>query len=586
MDRTGNTRGFTSRPNNRASARTAAATVLIMLLLLASSTHAALQAEASSSDAVTLTWTAPGDDGNVGTASEYDIRYSTSPITESSFGSATQAAGEPSPQAAGGVESFTVTGLQPGTTYYFALKTADEIPNWSLISNVASAKTDPEQVPPAVVADLHKTDSTSTTVTIAWTAPGDDGNTGTASEYDIRYATSPITDANWSSATQVSGEPSPKAAGGSESFTVAGLAASTTYYFALKTADDVPNWSLLSNSASGGTGTETVAPSAIANLGASNETETTIRLSWTAPGDDGGTGQASEYDIRYSTAPITVANWDEATQVTGEPAPKTSGSFETFTVTGLTNTTTYYFAIKTADEVPNWSSLSNVVSRQTAADQTPPAPVDDLQASTGTDNGMIDLSWTSPGDDGMTGTAKLYLIGYSQQLITEQNWTSASVCTDPPAPSGPGSAETACVSSLEPGRKYYIALRTVDEAGNLSELSNIDSAEAGVNIIADVNDGEDDLPSTYSLGQNYPNPFNPTTTIEYTLPRAAHVRLDIYNVLGQLTATLVDEYRAAGTYQAVWDGFSTASNQASTGVYVYHLQAGEFNESKTMVLLK
>ena len=585
MDRTGNTRGSKSRPNNQTSARTIAAAAFTVLILLASSTHAALQAEATSSDAVTLTWTAPGDDGDVGTASEYDVRYSTSPITESSFGSATQAAGEPSPQAAGSSESFTVTGLQPGTTYYFALKTADEIPNWSLISNVVSAKTDPEQVPPAAVANLHKTDSTSTTVTIAWTAPGDDGNTGTASEYDIRYAASPITDANWNSATQVSGEPSPKAAGGTESFTVTGLSPNTTYYIALKTADEVPNWSLLSNSASGGTAVEAVAPSAIANLGAGNETETSIRLSWTAPGDDGGTGQASQYDIRYSTSPITASNWDEATQVTGEPAPKTAGSFETFTVTGLTNTT-YYFAIKTADEVPNWSPISNVVSRQTAVDQTPPAAVDDLQASSGTENGTIDLSWTSPGDDGMTGTAKLYLIGYSQQLITEQNWTSASVCTDPPAPSGPGSAEICCVTGLQPGRKYYIALRAVDEVGNLSELSNIDSAEAGVSIVTDIDDGEDELPTTYTLGQNYPNPFNPATTIEYTLPEAGHVRLDIYNVLGQLTATLVDDYKSAGTYRAVWDGLSETRDQVSTGVYVYHLQAGDYHESKTMVLLK
>jgi uncharacterized delta-60 repeat protein len=92
-------------------------------------------------DSITLTWTAVGDDENIGTATTYDIRYSTSPITEANWDSATQVAGEPQPKPAGGTETFTVTGLSPGTTYYFALKTADEVPNWSGLSNVLSATT-------------------------------------------------------------------------------------------------------------------------------------------------------------------------------------------------------------------------------------------------------------------------------------------------------------------------------------------------------------------------------------------------------------------------------------------------------------
>jgi hypothetical protein len=102
-----------------------------------------------------------------------------------------------------------------------------------------------------------------------------------------------------------------------------------------------------------------------------------ITLTWTAPGDDSVTGTAAQYDIRYSTAPITVANYATATQVTGEPAPKIAGSAETFTVTGLTPSTLYYFAIKTADEVPNWSGLSNVASISTL-DNIPPAAIKNL----------------------------------------------------------------------------------------------------------------------------------------------------------------------------------------------------------------
>lgn len=96
---------------------------------------------ASSATAVTLSWTAPGDDGNAGQAARYDIRYSTAPITASSFASATVASNPPAPQPAGTHESWTVTGLQPSTTYFFALKTVDTAGNTSDISNVPTAVT-------------------------------------------------------------------------------------------------------------------------------------------------------------------------------------------------------------------------------------------------------------------------------------------------------------------------------------------------------------------------------------------------------------------------------------------------------------
>jgi phosphodiesterase/alkaline phosphatase D-like protein len=92
-------------------------------------------------DQVQLTWTAPGDDGATGTAASYDVRYSTSVINAVNFDAATQAAGEPSPHAAGTPESFLVTGLAPDTQYFFAVKTRDESNNVSNISNVPSVTT-------------------------------------------------------------------------------------------------------------------------------------------------------------------------------------------------------------------------------------------------------------------------------------------------------------------------------------------------------------------------------------------------------------------------------------------------------------
>lgn len=88
---------------------------------------------------VELSWTAPGDDATAGTASTYIVRYNTKVITETNWSSSSDVTGEPSPSAAGTVESMTVTGLAPGGTYYFAIKTEDEVPNVSAISNSPSA---------------------------------------------------------------------------------------------------------------------------------------------------------------------------------------------------------------------------------------------------------------------------------------------------------------------------------------------------------------------------------------------------------------------------------------------------------------
>ena len=90
---------------------------------------------------VTLQWTAPGDDGVVGRASAYDLRYSLAPITAINFAAATRAVGVPFPAIAGSAESFTVTGLVIGQSYYFAIETADEVPNWSALSNVSQSGT-------------------------------------------------------------------------------------------------------------------------------------------------------------------------------------------------------------------------------------------------------------------------------------------------------------------------------------------------------------------------------------------------------------------------------------------------------------
>jgi uncharacterized repeat protein (TIGR01451 family) len=112
-------------------------------------------------------------------------------------------------------------------------------------------------------------------------------------------------------------------------------------------------------------GSDAVAPAAITDLAATNRSDTSVTLSWSAPGDNDSLGAAASYDLRYATAPIDAANWASATPVPGEPVPAIAGSSETITVSGLNANTTYYFAIVSSDEVPNVSSLSNVLAVRT-----------------------------------------------------------------------------------------------------------------------------------------------------------------------------------------------------------------------------
>ena len=93
------------------------------------------------------------------------------------------------------------------------------------------------------------------------------------------------------------------------------------------------------------------------------------------------------------------------------------------------------------------------------------------------------------------------------------------------------------------------------------------------------------LPTDFALGQNYPNPFNPSTIIPYQLPIAGHVRLDVFNVLGQRLATLVDAERSAGAHTAKWDATGEVGRAVGAGVYIYRLSSGGMTESRRMVLV-
>jgi hypothetical protein len=94
------------------------------------------------------------------------------------------------------------------------------------------------------------------------------------------------------------------------------------------------------------------------------------------------------------------------------------------------------------------------------------------------------------------------------------------------------------------------------------------------------------IPISFALHQNFPNPFNPTTTLRYDLPSEALITLSIYDMLGREITQLVNTTQEAGFKSVRWDGKDSMGRAVSAGVYLYRIEAGEFVQTKKMVLLK
>lgn len=116
----------------------------------------------------------------------------------------------------------------------------------------------------------------------------------------------------------------------------------------------------------GGGGGDVTAPDAINDLSVTAVSSSSATISFTEPGDDGAVGVVAGYVCKYSTSVINAGNFDAATTWGSPPTPTGAGNSAEFTVTGLSQSTTYYFAVKAYDEVPNTSAISNVASDTTS----------------------------------------------------------------------------------------------------------------------------------------------------------------------------------------------------------------------------
>ena len=142
-----------------------------------------------------------------------------------------------------------------------------------------------------------------------------------------------------------------------------------------------------------------------------------------------------------------------------------------------------------------------------------------------------------------------------------------------------------------PGYEYYLIDNSLNNFIKLNEGFELNIASGTKERVYTLIIGtesfiekfkDDFTPKQFALTQNYPNPFNPSTLISYQLPASSHVTLKLFNQLGEEVETLVNEYQQAGSYSTLYIVNSTLAS----GVYFYTLHAGNFTETRKMILLK
>lgn len=523
-----------------------------------------------------------------------------------------------------------------------------------------------DTIAPSPVVDLAVEEIGPATVVLSWTAPGDDGIVGIASEYDLRYHTSLITEGNFEEAATANSEPVPSPSGSSEQFIVSGLRPGTEYYFALKTLDDVPNESSISNSPQAMTIND---PSVFVddfnrNLPgprwASSDSVLVVdnELSYnynplTSPWyvravfsyarnpeyvmfrygqgnsefENGSVGlmmlrnslsltNARGYMVRYfnSAYYLYIMNDPMPPQLlqnvspVPEPEPPQAGDlikvvyqdvgsenhFEVYKnnilrgtlvdADGILNPSTYYSGIAFENEVPARTpeiddfTLGGSVGNSAPGVFSLTAPVDGDTLHLDT----ITFFWNESSDND------------PQAVVRYAFYIDA----DSMFPLGPFAMDVADTlynlntDTLQDNITYFWKVVAYDEFGDWTSSQQVFSfLFATVSGIENGLPGASELPKALALSQNYPNPFNPVTDILYEVPiqvsgDRVHVSLRIYSSRGRMVRTLIDNEVEPGRYRISWDGRDDSGSQLASGAYLYMICVGNQRISRKMLLVK
>ena len=366
--------------------------------------------------------------------------------------------------------------------------------------------TNADILPPAPITDLAGTVKSGTSVELVWSATGDDAITGTATRYDLRWASGagcPLKPENFAAATALP-LPTPRPSGTDESTTVANLPRKAFVCFALTAVDESGNASGLSNVVSL-TLPDLVPPNPPV-VALATASETAADLTWKAVGDDADEGLASDYTLyRHQAGPCealtpATAVLDGGTFTSLElPFPGPSGSTELYSAAGLTRDTAYCFLLRVRDVAGN-AAWSNVLPVHTP-DVTPPSrPVLSVTTALPT---SISLEWTAVGDDGMSGTVTREEVEYAQGACPSAAASFTPTASLASVPQAGGSSAGMLVQGLKEDSDHCFRVRVEDNAGavamsNLAESHTRDLVSPAAPVLSVSNVGTSAADVTWS----------------------------------------------------------------------------------------
>lgn len=301
-----------------------------------------------------------------------------------------------------------------------------------------------------------------------------------------------------------------------------------------------------------------------------------VRLNWTAVGDDGMTGIASVYDVRYRRAEFGPIDNDtkfaNSQQATGEPIPAPPGSPETMVISGLQPGHQFYFAIKAGDEIPNWSALSNSPLGTSSGTATPfavPGGIDGIiqngpQVSADGHATIRDI-----GGEVVSGaTIQVQWSGLVSGLVSAKTDAQGVARFSSPVASASAQGVFQFAVNAISGTTQQVSL-----AGLSAEMAYGGATAPQVNGLA--------------LAQNVPNPIGSHgTSISFNLAADGPVAVRVYDVTGSVVRVLVEGNLNAGAHAVNWDGLDAHGRTVANGVYYYRLQTADQTLSHKMAVLR
>ncbi len=427
------------------------------------------------------------------------------------------------------VDTFRVaSGLQVGQKYYWRVRAKNSAaigtfsPAWAFTPGLAA---------PALVSPANGSTNQSVNSTLKWSS------VGLATSYDVQLGTNP---------TFASGLVLSDSMLADTSRSVNGLAPGTVYYWRARArnASGAGQYSLAWWFSTGLAATQLLAPG-----NGSVDQPLSMSFRW------GKVASATAYSFQLAT---------DSTFTSGFVKNDSSVADTTRFVAGLSYKTTYYWHVRVRQGTLNgpWSLTWKLTTIPHLPD-----PVTLIQLADGVmvppDSARFIWTQSQPG-------VNRYWFEIAFDSLFSLTSIDSSVVES-----------TMVVHSFIKGATYFWRVRAGNTEG-WGPFSQTRHFHVGPVVVV----AERGLPSSFALDQNYPNPFNPSTWIHFALPKQSHVRLEVYNILGELVATIVDEGMEAGFHRVEFGARDNHGRPLAAGMYIYRLVTPEFTLARKMILLK